>query len=79
LNDVLKADADSLGFYDQLLDFLLQQPLAIPSTRFRWIRDNRANARMHLQPSLLNEVLHYLMGGVGMNLQLRRERTDRRK
>jgi hypothetical protein len=79
LDDILEANADTPGFHYQLFDFLLQQPLAIASTGFRWFGDDRTDARMNFQPALLNQVLNHLVCRVGVNLQLRRQSPDRRE
>jgi len=75
----VQLDAYPKRLDDQLLDFVLQQPLAVPSAGVRARRDDSANPRLHLEPPLVNEVLNDLMCGVGVDLQLRRQCADRRK
>jgi hypothetical protein len=75
----VQLDANAKRFDDQLLNFVLQQPLAVPSAGIRARRDNSANPRLHVEPSFMNEILNDLMCGVGVDLQLGRQCADRRK
>jgi hypothetical protein len=74
---ILKVHPDPPRLHDQLFDFLLQQALAVASARPGGYGDDRADARMHFQPALLNQVLNDLMSRVGVDFQVGRQRTDR--
>src|ERR1700730_10206091 len=58
---------------------MLQQPLAVPGAGRRARRDNGANPWLHVEPPFLNQVLNDLVCGVGVDLQLGRERANRRE
>ena len=79
VDDVLQLDTDAQGFDDQLLDFVLQQPLAVAGAGRRPRGHDRADAGLHLEPAFLNQMLNDLVRRVGMDLQLGRERADRGK
>ena len=69
LHDFVEVGAHARGFDDQLLDLVLQQPPSVAGTRLRWLGDHGADPRTHVQPAFLNQVLHHLVGRVGVNLR----------
>src|SRR5688572_29228947 len=79
LDDFVEVRADTSRFDDQLLDLVLQQPTAVAGTRLWWLGDHRPDPRTDVEPAFLNQVLHHLVGSVGVNLEIRREGADRRE
>src|SRR5689334_8687477 len=79
LLDLVEPGADAHGLDDQLLHFVFEQSLAIAGAGLRRRRDHGADARLRDQPALLDQVLHHLVGGVRMDLQVQRERAHGRE
>src|SRR6185295_1012624 len=65
---VVEARTDSHGLDHQLFDFVLEQAPAVTRARLGLRRDHRADAMLRQEPALLDQVLHHLVGGVGMDL-----------
>jgi hypothetical protein len=72
-------DANTESFHDELLDFVLQQTMAMAPARTRTPRHNRANPGLHFEPPLLYQVLNDLVRRVGVDFQVGRQRANRRK
>lgn len=66
-------------FHHKLHHFMCEKTLAISGARRGKLRHHGAEAGSGFQITFLNQVLDCLMRGVGMDFQLRGERTDRRK
>src|SRR5687767_7379576 len=79
LDDLVETRADAPGFDDQLLDLVLQQPPTVAGTRLRRFGHHRTDSRAYVEPPFLDQVLHHLVSRVGMDLEVRRKRPDRRK
>ena len=75
----MQTGANALRFHDQSLDLLLQQPLTISRTCRGSLSDHGPDARSHLEPALMNEVLYDLVSSVGMNLEVSRQSSYRRE
>src|SRR5436190_13355003 len=68
---------DAHGLDNELFDFVFEQPLAIARACFRRLRHDGADTRLGYQPAFLDEVLHHLVGGVRMDLQIHRQGAHR--
>src|SRR5688572_31648564 len=79
LHDFVEVGAYTPRFDHQLLDLVVQQPPAVAWTRFRWLGDHCSDPRTDVEPAFLYQVLHHLVSSIGVNLEVRRERADRRE
>ncbi len=79
LEQVLERDADALRLDDELLDLFFQETLTIAGAHFRTLGNHGTDSRPRFQPTLLDQVLHDFVGGIGMDLEVGRERAYRRE
>jgi len=56
-NVVVQAHADAARFDDELVDLVLEQPLAVARASLGLLRNGGADAGAHLEPALLDQVL----------------------
>ncbi len=76
---IVDAKAYAARLHHQLFHFLLEQPPAVARARLRQFRDHGANPGARLEVTFLNQMLDDFVGGVGVNLQIRGQRTHRWK
>ena len=76
---VRQIEAHPLRFHHKLFHFLLQQPLAVAGARRRQFRHDGSDPGPSFEPAFLNQVLDHFVRGIGMDLELGRQRPDRRK
>jgi len=63
-------DADAFGLHDELLNFMLEEPLLVTGTRRRRFRDHRTDTRTHFKEAFLDEMLDDLVCCIGVDLQV---------
>src|SRR5689334_15777696 len=70
LLDLVEPGTDAHRFHHELFHLVFEQSPAIAGARLGRLRDHGAEARLNDQPALLHQVLHHLVGGVGVDLEL---------
>ncbi len=75
----VEARTHAHGFHHELFHFIFEQALAIAGARFRRRGNQGSHAWLHRQPAFLDQVLHHLVGGVRMDLEVQRQRAHGRE
>jgi hypothetical protein len=64
---------------DELFDFVLEEVFAFSGASFRELGHHCADSGAGFEEAFLDQVLDYLQGGVGMDLEVRGEGADGRE
>jgi len=79
LDYLRQIDAYPFCFHDELLHFLVQEPLPVSGARRRQVGNYRADTGPRFEEAFLNEMLNHFVGCIGMDLEIGRERAHRRE
>jgi hypothetical protein len=79
VKNVIQVDAETFGFHNELLEFVLEEIGFFGFSRGGALGDKRSGTRMDLEKSGVDEARDDLVSGVGIDFEFATEDADRRK